>query len=124
MNNMKTGIFLSVLWTMVLLGTGCQYHNEEALYPGDCKTDNISYTEDVLPILQSNCYHCHDSQNNQGSVTLEGYDKLKTYIDNGRLLGAVRRENGFSPMPQDAGQLSDCLIDQIAAWAADGAPDN
>lgn len=117
-------IIKCTLATVLFVFNSCYYENEEELYPGGCQTDDVTYSGAVLPIIQTNCYRCHDAQNNQGGVTLEGYDKLKFYVDNGRLLGAIRRETGFSPMPQDAAQLSDCSIQQIASWAADGAPDN
>ena len=115
---------LKVLFATLFLSGSCYYENEEALYPGDCQTEQVTYSGTVLPILQNNCFHCHDAQNKLGNVTLEGYDNLKVYVENGHFLGAIRRENGFSPMPQDAPQLDDCLIDQIAVWVADGAPDN
>jgi hypothetical protein len=124
MDKMKNGTLLLFLSGLVLVCSSCYYDNEEALYPGDCQPDQVSYSETVLPILQNNCFHCHDAQNKLGNVTLEGYGNLKVYVEDGRFLGALRRENGFSPMPQDGPKLDDCLIDQIAAWVADGAPDN
>lgn len=68
-----------------------------------------------------NCYRCHDAANNFGGVTLEGYDQLRTYVDNGELLGAIRHTAGFSPMPKNEPQLVECNIEKIAAWVAAGA---
>lgn len=108
------------------LAQACTYHSEEDLFPGGdtCDTSNVSYNQDVLPILVSNCYVCHDNINRQGGIVLEGYDQLKVQVNSGRLIGAIRRENGFSPMPQGAPALPDCQIETIAQWIADGAPDN
>jgi len=108
-----------------LIFTSCYYDNEEELYPEDtCKTDDMSYSNDIVPILEDNCYSCHDQANNQGGVTLEGYSNLKAYVDNGKLLGAIKHEPGFSEMPQDEPQLEQCQIDKIEAWIDQGALDN
>lgn len=114
-----------VLLTAILLLSSCYYDVEEEIYPDvGCDIEQITYTDDVLPIIQSNCYRCHDQANNFGGVTLEGYDNLKRFVDNDRLLGAIRHEPGFSPMPQDRAQLPECTIQKIETWVADGAPDN
>ena len=34
-----------------------------------------------------------DAANNFGNITLEGYENLKNYVDNGQLLGAIKHEN-------------------------------
>lgn len=112
-----------ILMSLVLLG-GCYYDVYEELYPSDCKTANISYQSDILPILDVKCYQCHSASENQGNVTLEGYSNLKIYADNGKLLGAIRHEGGFSPMPQDGGQLSDCNISYFETWISEGTLNN
>lgn len=113
-----------LLLTLVLVA-GCYYDVEEELYPTlECDTGNMSYTNDILPIIQNNCYTCHNQGSNFGGVTLEGYESLKAYVDNGRLLGAIRHESGFSPMPKNAPQLVECNIEKIEAWINAGAPDN
>lgn len=109
-----------------LLFASCYYDNEEDLYPdtSNCETTDVSYNQDVLILLQDNCYVCHAAAINLGNITLEGYDKVKVYVDNGSLLGAIKHQNGFSPMPQGTAQLQVCDIALIEAWIADGALDN
>ena len=105
--------------------SSCYYDNEDDLYPSvDCNLEDTSYSTAVLPIIESNCYTCHDQAGNFGNITLEGYDALKTYVDNGQLLGAIRHEAGFSPMPKNKAQLLECEIEKIVAWVEDGAPNN
>lgn len=104
---------------------GCYYDVEEELYPqSDCVTDSTNYSTVVQPMLSTNCYSCHSAAANQGGITLEGYQQLLQYVNSGQLLGAVRHEAGFSPMPQGAPQLVDCDIERIAAWIDAGAPNN
>jgi hypothetical protein len=116
---------LSLLVLVALLGPGCYYDVEEELYPDTgCRVQNMSYQDDILPILQNRCYVCHSAAANNGGITLEGYTSLQRYIDNGQLLGAIRHANGFSPMPKNAPQLPACQIEQIEAWVAGGALNN
>lgn len=114
-----------VLFFIIAYCTGCYYDVEEELYPTlECSTENMSYSQDILPILQNRCYQCHDQANNFGNVTLEGYNNLIIHVNSGRLLGAIKRESGFSPMPKNESPLLDCQIEKIEQWINNGAPDN
>lgn len=110
---------------LILSLTSCYYHVEEELYPTlECQTMDVTYSNQVLSIIQSNCYQCHDAIQNFGNITLEGYEELKKYVDNGQLLGTLRHEPGFSPMPKNEPPLLDCDIEKIEAWIDAGAPNN
>jgi hypothetical protein len=114
---------------MMLIGavvfTSCYYDNEADLYPTtSCQTSNMSYQSNIAPILERNCYVCHSAASNTADITLEGYDKLIGFVTSGRLLGAIRREAGYAPMPQNASMLIECDIAKIEQWIADGAPNN
>ena len=116
------GCILIVLLSLSI--SSCYYDVEENIYPTvECDTTNISYTETILPIISNNCYACHDQASNFGGITLEGYDRLKTYVDNGGLLGVIKHESGFSPMPKNQAKLIDCDIEKIETWINDGAKD-
>ncbi len=109
----------------LVLVAGCEYDVEEELAPEKtCDSEEVSYRDQIEPILSARCYQCHAAALNQGNVTLEGYDRLKILADNGRLLGAVQWQGGFSPMPQNEPMLPECDIDLIQAWVEDGAPNN
>lgn len=123
--NLKKNTVLSSLLILLLILASCYYDVEEEIYPQtDCNVDNVTYSVNIVAILQSNCYVCHSQAINQAGITLEGYNNLKTYVDNGRFLGAVKHESGYSPMPQGAPQLPDCQIAQIEQWIMEGAPNN
>lgn len=112
------------LTILFILGS-CTYNVEEELFPvNNCNTIDITYSLDVEPIIQSNCYVCHDSASRLGGITLEGYDNLKAFVDNGRLIGVINHQSGFSPMPKGAAKLPDCDIAAIEQWVAEGAKDN
>ncbi len=114
-------IFLTLL--SVLFLHSCTYFVEEELYEQKkCERADLSYSEDVIPILTNRgCLACHGDL---ASLDLNGYDDLKVYIDNGAFLGSIRHEDGFQPMPQNSPKLSDCEINIIKAWIAQGALNN
>lgn len=104
---------------------GCYYDVEEELYPTlECQTEEVTYSNEVVSIIEKACFKCHDAANNFANITLEGYDNLKKYVDNGQLLGAIRHDVGFSPMPKNEAQLLECDIEKIEAWIAKGALNN
>ncbi len=110
---------------LLLATTACYYDVEEELYPTiDCTTEDMSFAADILPIIQNNCYACHDAASNFGGIDLEGHQKLKVLIENNSLLGVIKHQAGFSPMPKNKAKLLDCEIEKIEAWIAQGALDN
>ena len=117
---------LAILVSLTLLITGCYYDNKEDLYPSavSCDTGSVTYSGKVLSIIQSNCYACHGSGNTLGNVNLDGYANLKLVADNGKLIGVIEHQAGFSPMPQGGTRLSDCNIAVIKKWISDGTMNN
>lgn len=109
--------------------TGCYYDNEEDLYPftGVCDTSSVSLSGIVKPILQGNCYACHNASAAAASgagINLEDYNSLKGWADNGKLFCSVDHGNGCSQMPKGGGRLQQCDIDKIKAWVDRGALNN
>jgi hypothetical protein len=105
--------------------TSCVSNNEEELYPDQtCDTLNVTYSGIVAPIISLNCERCHSAVAPSSGIPLEGYDHLKAAVDDGKLLGSIRHDEGFIPMPEEAPKLPDCDIRQIEIWVEDGAPDN
>ena len=121
---MERRIIKILLICMVAL-SACYYDSEEALYPAsECVTTNMSYQNNIVPILQRNCYVCHSAAANTANVTLEGHGSLMQFVNSGQLLGAINHASGFTPMPQNAPKLIACEIAKIEQWVADGAPNN
>ena len=110
---------------MLVFLTACYYDVEEELYTStECSVENMSYVMDILPIIETNCYICHDMRTNNGNVTLEGYAALGNYIENGKLIGVINHAPGFPAMPQNSNKLLQCEIEKIESWVAAGAPNN
>jgi uncharacterized membrane protein len=107
------------------LFTHCYYDNEAVLYGEQvCSTEPSTFSGDVMPIIQHNCITCHSASLQNGGVTLETYQQIKTLAENGTLKGVITHSSGFSPMPKNAPQLSKCNIDAIVQWIEAGAPNN
>lgn len=116
-------VFLFCLSLMSVMS--CEYNNEEELYPaGTCDTTTVTYAATIVPILATNCYECHDADAIPSGIVLEGYDKIKLMIDAGRLIGAIRHQQGFSAMPKDRGSLPECEILKIEKWVNEGYHNN
>lgn len=119
-------------FSVVLLGMltfySCYYDIEEELYPSEsvlCDTLNLTYQNDVLPIIKQNCYTCHSFAAfsvSGGGIYLEGYNQLKLYADNGQLMNAINHTGGVSPMPKDAAMLSSCYRAVISRWVLNNSP--
>ncbi len=89
-----------------------------------CDTANVSFTQDIWPVINATCKGCHSGATPSGGIDLSDYTGVNTVALNGKLLGAINWEQGFTPMPQGGNKLSDCTIAKVKKWVEDGAPDN
>lgn len=108
--------------TIILVFVSCASNNEEELYP--CVPESVTYSGTVAPIIQQNCFTCHGGDDPTSGIPFNTYDDLKVMVDAERLIGAIRRLEGFSSMPQNASALPDCEILKIEKWVNDGALNN
>jgi hypothetical protein len=116
---------VSLTLGMVLQFSACYYDVEDELYPVvTCDTTGISFSVDILPLLNQQCNGCHGSGLPSGNVVLDNHAAVKQQADSGRLLGSLRHQGGFSPMPQGQPQLGGCTIRRIEAWILAGALNN
>jgi len=110
-----------------LVLTGCYYDNEELLYPGsaNCTVPATStYSADVSPILNNRCVSCHSGVSPSGGITLNSYQEVTKYVNNGSLMGSINHSSGYSAMPKNTGKLSSCDIQKIQVWIDAGALNN
>ncbi len=119
---------MKVLFTLIFVGLvfSCTWLNEEELYPDQlCDTTEISYTNDIKPIFQANCYSCHSSSvSYEGNLNLENFDHIQRVVDDGNLLRNIKHQPGSVPMPYGGTKLSDCKILKIESWINQGLPTN
>ena len=89
-----------------------------------CDTTNASYSSKIVPILSTFCDGCHAGSQIQGNIDLSSYSKVKAYVTNGKFLGSIKHEIGYSEMPKNGSSLSDCKIKIIEQWIKEGALNN
>ena len=127
MERLKTKLLkaLSIIGMMVFLSS-CYYDVAEELYPEKpvCDTTNVTFSNDIFPIINTNCTSCHSGQAPGGNIKLENYNDISAAANNGSLLGVIRHEQGWSPMPKGGGKLNDCDIAKIETWFDQGTPNN
>ena len=85
----------------------------------------ISFQNDIVPILNLNCYACHSASFAQAGYKVDSYDDLMINVDDAGnpLLCRIKGNTCGTRMPQ-GGELSNCNIDRVEAWIRNGANDN
>lgn len=110
----------------MLMLPACTFDNEEELgiKPVTCDTNDVSYSQTVVPLLNGSygCVGCHSGNGASAGVRLDSYDEVVRWQD--RMLGSIRHDAGFSRMPRGGGKMTDCEISQIEAWIGAGSPNN
>lgn len=111
---------------IIFLFTACYKNSlEELSGSGDCKTDDVSYSSNVRPIINIHCNisGCHNAATVE-TFPLVTYDQLKAEAVSGLLVKVIQHAPGVEPMPKNVSGLADCYIQQIISWVNAGAPDN
>ena len=90
----------------------------------ECDTINVTYSSTIRPIIQNSCLGCHSGASPSGGIRLETHSDVVAVVTNGKLLGTIRHEQGYSAMPKNGAKLDDCYITQIEKWINNGAPNN
>lgn len=124
---MKNYILIFLIFSLViLLSESCYYDKAYVLSPGaePCDTTSFTYSGEISPILLQYCMDCHSTENHSAGIILDTYAGTKIVANNGKLLGVINHDSGFSPMPKNAQQLDPCTIRIIELWVEDGALDN
>jgi hypothetical protein len=123
---MKRKGLLLLITSVMFLAQACYYDKEEELYPpsGSCDTTNVTYSGTVFPVISNSCTSCHTGIGAGGNISLDSYESISAAANNGSLLGVIRHESGWSPMPKNAGKLDDCTIKKLEIWINNGTPNN
>jgi hypothetical protein len=89
-----------------------------------CDPTQTSFSNDIFPILKDYCVGCHGSNREDGGVNLSSHAEILASVNDGTLVGSMKRAVSFAPMPPLGSFVSSCRITQIENWIADGAPNN
>jgi len=119
-----------IVGLFLLLGS-CYNDKYSTLFPTVvCDTSNVSYSKDIVPILNANCAisgGCHDA----AGALISGHDYttyagIKAVASYDFIITDINwiPEAGHNSMPKNGLKLPDCDIDKITRWVNEGAPDN
>ncbi|HVM89744.1 MAG TPA: hypothetical protein VMT76_16260 [Puia sp.] len=89
-----------------------------------CDTSNVTYSNSVVPILQTYCTGCHGGSSPSGGVDLTTYSGVSAEVSNGKLWGDISHASGYNAMPLGGSSLSSCQLSTISSWINKGAPNN
>jgi hypothetical protein len=123
---------LMLKWSVIgsalaIILAGCYYDSVEGLNPGTgytnpCDSTQLAiYSQAISTIISYNCLSCHNSSYAGGNVTLDSYDQVKQYCENGMVLNAIQRKSGTNPMPPTSA-LADCQTQKIILWINNNYP--
>lgn len=124
-----------IVWPVLLIGIfltatflpSCYYDNGTDLYPNPCDTAAVSFSLNVEPIINVNCYVCHSTSSASSAgagIVLEGYSNLADHASSGLLMAVLDWDGTAADMPKSGEQLSLCNRDLIRAWINQGQQDN
>ena len=85
----------------------------------ECDSSFVTYPGTIFPIFQENCLSCHAPPTPEAGIDLTDFEDVAFIAQTGRLMGAIRHDFGFTPMPQNGPPLSDCEIALIQKWIND-----
>jgi hypothetical protein len=109
----------------VLYLSGCAKESADRLSAGEtCDTTGVSYSKQILPILEDNCYTCHQGATASSGIDLSNFATLQTHVVNGDLVSAVTHTGSVTPMPYELPMLPSCEVNTIVAWVHQGALNN
>ena len=105
----------------LIFSISCTYDNAEELYgERECLPEEISFSADIMPIIQENCatVGCHVT--GQQRPALENYGQISANAER----VAFRSSNGTMPPSTSGLRLTQEEIDAINCWVDSGAPEN
>jgi Planctomycete cytochrome C len=119
-----------IVMTVILSACGGSQAPVASPTPRDPNTP-VSFSKDIMPILQTSCVKCHGGEKTNRGLDLTTYDKLMA----GSVRGAVVTPGDAegSPlyqmiqqgkMPKQGSKLTADQMDLIKGWIADGAHNN
>ena len=120
MREFKLKKIINVVLFPFILFSGCENNVEENSEdnPVDCTEVETYYTENVAPILESNCTVCHSGPTPTAGLSLDSYSNVRAAIKTGDVLDRVNRNSSGDDllMPQYGQKLSQPDLDILQTF--------
>ena len=99
--------------------------------PAEVPAGEVSFANDIFPILESRCINCHGGERIQEGLVMLSYDELLAGSDNGPVIVPGDAANSLlvelvanQKMPKRGPKLTPPQVQIITDWVAAGAPNN
>jgi mono/diheme cytochrome c family protein len=127
-------IVILAIWSGLFVGyLALTKPGEEAspATPAIPENAQVSFSDDVLPILQARCQRCHGPGPSEVGLRLDSYEDVLAGSSNGPVVVPSSADTSYlvdlirsGSMPFGAAKLPDAEIQTIVDWVNAGAPDN
>ena len=109
---------------------------EEKAPPGEAAAGNVSYYQDVRPVLQAHCLGCHQPAKQGGEYVMTQFSRLLAGGESGdpaivagkpdesALIDQITPADGEAAMPKERKPLAAVTIGLIRKWIEQGAQDD
>ena len=117
--------FTSAAGSLILLAlmSGCTYDDLETIgSPVDCDVFDVSYGQDILPLVADNCQGCHSGGTPSAGIAFEEHADIALFAE--IMLDRMGREPGDDLLMPPSGKLDSCSIVRFSAWIDAGKPNN
>lgn len=121
MNRLKLLLFIT---PFAALQIGCSNDSTADLIDGGASGE-VTYTNTVKNIIDSNCLFCHTQPPQNGApMQLTTYADVKNAVLTRGLINRISRAQGApGMMPNGGTRLPQPVIDKITQWAESGFPE-
>jgi hypothetical protein len=116
MKILKIGFILFVVLGLAM--SSCSKDNTSKYALNANCTDTVSYSQDIVPILENNCNGCHNSGAGGYSFT----DHTETAANASAILNSLYGTTQLMPLGGPA--LPDSLIEKVQCWINQGKLNN
>ena len=94
-------------------------------------TATVSFSADVLPIIESRCINCHGGDRTEGELVLRSYDDMMAGGESGAVITPGDATNSLlvelvtnQKMPKRGPKLTPPQVELITTWVNEGAQNN
>lgn len=99
--------------------------------PAEAATASVSFSNDILPILESRCFNCHGGERVENGLRLGRYEDVLAGSENGAVIVPGDAANSLlvelvanQKMPKRGPKLTPPQVQLITDWVNSGAPNN
>jgi len=110
-----------ILSALAIALNGCDSHTYDDIIG---YTDNPTYTQNIKPVMESNCVSCHQPsyQGDNAGLYLTNYAEVQDATMNGNV--ACRVDASCGNIMPVAGKMPAPIVKMIQVWKANGCPEN